>query len=145
MPEQTKELSKEKDVKLTFSFPDVITVGHYETYNSARLKFIEGQDNPSNLRAQYEGARALIKAGVVHITSDDDVVGQEGKLPPLNFAERLMQLISAEDQSLTPANVLGLVGMTVAAQVEAEIGNPTLFGQSFKVSTTPLHTLRPKS
>lgn len=128
----------EQSIKLTFSFPDVITVGHYEIYNSARLKFIEGQDNPSNLRAQYEGARALIKAGIVHITSDDGS-------PAPDFAERLMQVINAEDQSMTPANVLGVVGMTVAAKVDLEIGNPTLWGKSFVITTTPLNTPRPKS
>ncbi len=137
MPEQTAELPKEKEIKLTFSFPDVITVGHYETYTSARLKYIEGQDNPSTIRAQYEGARALITAGVVHISSDDEAIP--------NFAERLMNLIRNEDQTQTPVNVMGLVGITVASKVEMEVGSSFLFGQSYSVSTNPPSTTRPKS
>ena len=132
MPELTKELPKEKstekDVRLTFSFPDVITVGHYEIYTNTRLKYVNEQDNPSNLRAQYEGARALIKAGIVHITSDD-----EGGL----FASKLKELILADDQTSTPVNVMGLIGLTVASKVEMEVGASFLFGQSYSISITP--------
>ena len=127
MPENIEQ-PKDQPIKLTFSFPDVITIAHYQVYAAARLKFIDdhrGGSVPNNLAA-YEGARALINAGIVHITSDDP-----------SLAERLKALIGNLDQSATPVGVMNLVGGVIAAKVEAESVNPTLFGKSYNITTTP--------
>lgn len=136
MTDQTKE--KDNAIKLTFSFPDVITVGHYQTYASARLKYIDemprGVSVPNNM-AQYMGARALIMAGIVHIKSDETIVAQDGQPAPASLGERLKAMIQNEDQTNTPVNVMQLVGGVIAAKVEAETLNPTLFGQSYSITT----------
>lgn len=140
MPEKTMELPpplKDDSIKLTFSFPDVITVGHYQIYAAARLKYIDeqrGQPAPSNMAA-YMGARALIQAGIVHIKSDETVIGVEGQPVPLSFAERLKATILSEDQTNTPVSVMQLIGGVIASKVEAETLNPTLFGKSFSITT----------
>lgn len=121
-----------QEIKLTFSFPDVITVAHYQVYASARLKFIDdhrGGSVPNNLAA-YEGARALVNAGIVHITSDDDV-------PTPNMAAQIKTMIANSDQSSTPVSIMNLVGGVIAAKVEAESVNPTLFGKSYNITTSP--------
>lgn len=129
MPENTEQ-PKDQPVKLTFSFPDVITVAHYQVYASARLKFIDdhrGGSVPNNLAA-YEGARALINGGFVHITCDE---------PSPNLADQLRALIGNSDQSSTPVGIMNLVGGVIAAKVEAESVNPTLFGKSYNITTSP--------
>lgn len=122
----------DQPVKLTFSFPDVITVAHYQVYATARLKYIDdhrGGSVPNNLAA-YEGARALVNAGIVHITSDDDV-------PTPNMAAQIKTMIGNSDQGGTPVSIMNLVGGVIAAKVEAESVNPTLFGKSYNITTSP--------
>lgn len=139
MTNQTKELPKDDSIKLTFSFPDVITVGHYQTYASARLKYIDDQPRgvavPNNMAA-YMGARALIMAGIVHIKSEETQALEAGTTPSPTLAERLKAMILNEDQTNTPVNVMQLVGGVIAAKVEAETLNPTLFGQSYSIDVT---------
>lgn len=133
MPENTEQ-PKDQPVKLTFSFPDVITIAHYQVYASARLKFIDdhrGGAVPNNLAA-YEGARALINGGIVHITSDDFELDES-----LRLGSKIKTLISNSDQSSTPVSIMNLVGGVIAAKVEAESVNPTLFGKSYNITTSP--------
>lgn len=138
MPENTEQ-PKDQPVKLTFSFPDVITIAHYQVYAAARLKFIDdhrGGSVPNNLAA-YEGARALVNAGIVHIKSDEVIIGQEGYPTAPTMAEKIKAMIGNPDQSGTPVGIMNLVGGVIAAKVEAESINPTLFGKSYNITTTP--------
>lgn len=129
MPENT-----DQPIKLTFSFPDVITIAHYQVYASARLKFIDdhrGGSVPNNLAA-YEGARALVNAGIVHISSDDFELDES-----LRLGSKIKAMIGTPDQSGTPVGIMNLVGGVIAAKVEAESINPTLFGKSYNITTSP--------
>lgn len=140
MPENTEQ-PKDQPVKLTFSFPDVITIAHYQVYAAARLKFIDdhrGGSVPNNLAA-YEGARALVNAGIVHIKSDEPARDANGNPTSLaaTMAEKIKAMIGNPDQSGTPVGIMNLVGGVIAAKVEAESINPTLFGKSYNITTTP--------
>lgn len=115
-------------IKLTFSFPDVITVGHYQTYQTARLKYInDSRDTVSNDMAAYAGARALIEAGVVHIKC--------GEPSGEAFVAELKAMIQKPDQTNTPISVMRLIGGLIASKVETESLTPFLFGKSFAITT----------
>lgn len=130
LPKQPAEQPQEETIKLTFSFPDVITVGHYQTYQAARLKFInDSREAVSTDVAAYMGARALIQAGVVHIKSSDPTAQI--------FVAELMALIQKDDQTNTPINIMRLVGGLVASKVESESLAPFLSGRRFFIDATP--------
>jgi hypothetical protein len=92
-----------------FSLPDTITVGHWETYAIGRQAYIDKQNGKANgLLADYAGALALIKAGVVHVEGPD----------------LLKQYLSAPDQTLTPLAVVGLLIENIAKPVAAAVEGP---------------------
>lgn len=136
-----------QEIKLSFSFPDVITVGHYETYMDARLRYIEDRENPTpNIRAQYEGSLALIRAGIVHISTSAEV--PEGGVidPELQAIEdQIKAIINNPDQSLTPASIMNLIGSVVAAKIEVETTTPFLSDRLLRASINPPSTAAPKS
>lgn len=136
-----------QEIKLSFSFPDVITVGHYETYMDARLRYIEDRENPTpNIRAQYEGALALIRGGVVHISTSAEGL-PEGEVDPevLQIETQIKAIINNTDQSQTPASIMNLIGSVVAAKIEVETTTPFLSEHLLKASISPQSTAPLKS
>jgi hypothetical protein len=132
-----------QEIKLSFSFPDVITVGHYETYMDARLRYIEDRENPTpNIRAQYEGALAVLKAGIVHVSVQPDEPLANGEVDPdvQAIEAELKRIIHSVDQSQTPASIMNLIGSVVAAKIEVETNTPFLSERRLKATITPQST-----
>ena len=50
---------------------------------------------------------------------------------------KIKAMIANSDQSGTPVGIMNLVGGVIAAKVEAESVNPTLFGKSYNITTSP--------
>jgi hypothetical protein len=136
-----------QEIKLSFSFPDVITVGHYETYMDARLRYIEDRENPTpNIRAQYEGALALIRAGIVHISTRAEGLS-EGEVDPdlLAIDAQIKAIINNTDQSQTPASIMNLIGSVIAGKIEVETSTPFLSDRLLQASISPQSTVSQKS
>lgn len=136
-----------QEIKLSFSFPDVITVGHYETYMDARLKYIEDRENPTpNIRAQYEGALALIRAGIVHISTSAEGL-PEGEVDPdlIAVEAQIKAIVNNTDQSATPASIMNLIGSVIAGKIEVETSTPFLSDRLLQASISPQSTVPPKS
>lgn len=136
-----------QEIKLSFSFPDVITVGHYETYMDARLRYIEDRENPTpNIRAQYEGALALIRGGIVHVSVSAEGLA-EGEVDPevLQIETQIKAIINNTDQSQTPASIMNLIGSVVAAKIEVETSTPFLSERLLKATISPQSTAPQKS
>lgn len=136
-----------QEIKLSFSFPDVITVGHYETYMDARLRYIEDRENPTpNIRAQYEGALALIRAGIVHISTRAEGLS-EGEVDPdlLAIDAQIKAIINNTDQAQTPASIMNLIGSVIAGKIEVETSTPFLSDRLLQASISPQSTVSQKS
>ena len=136
-----------QEIKLSFSFPDVITVGHYETYMDARLRYIEDRENPTpNIRAQYEGALALIRAGIVHISTRAEELS-EGEVDPdlLAIDAQIKAIINNTDQSATPASIMNLIGSVIAGKIEVETSTPFLSDRLLLASISPQSMVPQKS
>ena len=136
-----------QEIKLSFSFPDVITVGHYETYMDARLRYIEDRENPTpNIRAQYEGALALIRAGIVHISTRAEGLS-EGEVDPdlLAIDAQIKAIINNTDQSQTPASIMNLIGSVIAGKIEVETSTPFLSDRLLQASISPQSGVPQKS
>ena len=136
-----------QEIKLSFSFPDVITVGHYETYMDARLRYIEDRENPTpNIRPQYEGALALIRAGIVHISTRAEELS-EGEVDPdlLAIDAQIKAIINNTDQSATPASIMNLIGSVIAGKIEVETSTPFLSDRLLLASISPQSMVPQKS
>src|SRR5258708_28005117 len=106
-------------MQLTISLPDCWTVGHWTTYVNGRSAYIAACEHdstpPNAYLADYYGALALIRAGIVHVRGVEQI------------SQQITEILARPDQSLTDLAVIGLVVREIACPIEAALTLPLDF------------------
>lgn len=103
---------REREITLKISMPGTITLGIWETYFKGRQDAIAADKEISSLAADYFGALAVMRKGLVHIDG----------LPAL---QRIVDKDNSK-QSDVPAAIVGLIVRVVARPIERAFGDTFL-------------------
>ena len=92
----TIEEKKPEEVirEVKFIHPDVITFGHWTIYNTARLEYQATTLYPDGLIAEWKGAAALVKKGIVKIEGFDELVNALRNDKPEDVDGNLLSIAS---------------------------------------------------
>lgn len=98
---------KADELHITFSLPDVITIGVWDVYQAGKQAYKAQQERvnkpTTETVAQYYGALALIDGGFVHVT---------------NAPDDLLRWLTVKERETTPLQIVWYVCQEVAIRIE---------------------------
>lgn len=120
------EQTSKPQLTVTFTAPDVITLGHVDIYRRAQAQYRQAQPEGEpiiTLSLWFAGAIALLKAGVFKA---------EVKNASPEDAAKVAELIRTADHN-SPRGIAEAIAMGVAGQMEHEIETPFSWSDYLKM------------